>query len=762
MSTRAPDPADAFAERPLPTDAATDSRRAAPEPPRDHARLTLAIQGMTCASCVARVERKLQAVPGVATASVNLATEKAIVAYDPARAGTNALLAAVEAAGYGASLPDTAAPRAGAPTSGPPSELARRRRTLTLGVALTIPVAVLALWPPAAAWPSVPLHDPLLALLSLPVWGYVGWTFHHGAWVNLRHGSANMDTLVSLGSGVAYLYSLAAVWFSPGAPVYFDTAASIVTLIYLGKYLEALSKAKATGAIRELAGLAPSLAHRLDADGSPQDIPAGAVAAGDLLLVRPGERIPADGVVRQGVSQVDESMLTGEPLPVEVRPGSAVTGATVNGNGLLTVEARRIGRDTVLAGIIRLVEEAQGSKAPVQRLADAAAAVFVPVVLGVAVATFAGWLLLGHPAPAALVAAVAVLVVACPCALGLATPTAIMVGAGRGARSGILVKGGEALERIGKLSTVVFDKTGTLTTGHPVVTDCLPLEGWDATSALRLAAGLEQGSEHPLAAALVEEARRRGLTLPPPGDLRAVTGLGIEGTVDGRAVAVGSPRFAQERSLTLPTAAAAATNNLTGAGKTALVLTVDGAPAAVLGVADALKPEAAAAVAALERLGLRTVMLTGDNRATAATVAAQAGIGEVLAEVRPAQKEEKIRELQAAGRVVAMVGDGINDAPALARADVGVAMGTGAAVAQEAAAITLVRGNLELVPGAIALSRATLRIIRQNLFWAFFYNVILIPAAAFGVINPVWAAAAMALSSVSVVSNSLRLNRLKI
>ena len=728
--------------------------------PAGRTRQELAIGGMSCASCVSRVEKSLSAVPGVAEASVNLASERASVVYDPALASLDALIAAVEAVGYTA----TAAPEAAgeeAEAARRDAELLRRRNTLALGIVFTVPVALLALVPGLAAWPAPAWHDPLLALLALPVWAYVGYIFHHGALVNLRHGSANMDTLISLGSSVAYLYSVYALVFRPGAAVYFDTAAIIVTLIYLGKYLEVLTKGRASDAIRQLAKLAARTAHVLR-DGAEREVPVEQVRVGDLVIVRPGERIPVDGVVREGTSPVDESMVTGEPVPVDKAPGMAVVGATINGSGLLTVEATRVGRDTVLAGIIRMVEEAQGSKAPVQRLADAVAGVFVPVVIAVAALTFLGWLATGHTAVEGMVAAVAVLVIACPCALGLATPTAIMVGTGRGARQGVLVKGGESLERIGKLTTVVFDKTGTLTTGKPVLTDCVPVEG-EAAAALRLAAGVEQASEHPLARAVVEGARSRGIALPPlPEDFRAVTGGGVAGSVEGQALLVGSPRFLAEEGRSLPPSAEQAAHRLAGEGKTVLALSVDGRIAAVLAVADTPKEGAAAVVGELKRRGLATAMITGDNSETAASIGRQLGIERVLAEVRPEGKEGEIKRLQQEGQVVAMVGDGINDAPALAQADVGIAMGTGTDVAMSASDITLVRGDIALVPRAIALSRATLRIIYQNLFWAFFYNVILIPAAALGFVQPVWAAAAMAVSSVSVVSNSLRLNRVRL
>ncbi len=723
-----------------------------------------AVEGMTCASCVARVERKLARVPGVDEATVNLATERASVTYDPAVTTPAALIAAVEAAGYGAApvaggsvaeAADDAAARRAA--------LRRRRLTLATGAVLSALVLALAMVPGLMDWPTVRSHNYLLAALTLPVWLGVGHNFHQGALVNLRHGAANMDTLVSLGSSVAYLYSLVATVALPGQAVYFDTAALIVTLIYAGKYLEAAAKGRATEAITALADLQPRTAHVVRNEVE-RDVPVEAVVTGDILVVRPGETIPVDGTVLDGGSTADEAMLTGESLPVEKGPGDPVTGGTLNGAGLLRLHATRVGRDTALAGIIRLVEQAQGSKAPVQRLADAISSVFVPVVLGLAALTFAGWLLTGHAATAAMVAAVAVLVIACPCALGLATPTAIMVGSGRGARLGILIKGGESLERIGRLTDVVLDKTGTVTTGKPTVTDIVPLGVWSADAVLRLAAGVERASEHPLGQAVARAAVARGLASGAlPGSFRATAGGGVEGTIEGRAVLVGSRRLLAERGVPVGPIEATLTR-LEGEGKTALPVVVDGELAGVVAVADAVKDGASAAVHALRTLHLEPALLTGDNRRTAEAVARQVGIApeRVLAEVRPAEKDAEVARLQAQGRRVAMVGDGMNDAPALARADVGVAMGGGTDAAMAAADITLVGGDLRALPRAFALSRAVMRVIRQNLFWAFAYNVVLIPAAAFGLLNPIWAAAAMALSSVTVVTNSLRLNRIRL
>jgi len=720
----------------------------------------LAISGMTCASCVARVERKLGKVEGVRSAAVNLATERATVAYDPSRVKVARLIGAVEAAGYGATpvVEDASAEDGAVEETRRARALARRRTTLLSAAALCAVILILAMAPPLVMFPTAQTHNYLLALLTLPVWAIVGWSFHRGALINLRHGAANMDTLVSLGSTVAFVYSVVAMIALPGQYVYFDTAALIITLIYLGKYLEAAAKGRTGEAIKALMGLQPRTA-RVIRNGQERDLPIAQVVSGDALLVRPGERVPVDGVVTGGESAVDEAMITGESLPVRKGQGDDVIGATVNGAGLLHIEATRVGRDTVLAGIVRLVEQAQGSKAPVQRLADRISGVFVPIVLVLATLTFLGWLLTGHAFAQALIPAIAVLVIACPCALGLATPTAIMVGTGRGASEGILIKGGESLERIQALRSIVLDKTGTVTVGKPAVTNVVALAGLPDSEVLRLAAGVERGSEHPLGAAVVRGAAERGLTLPPlPAAFRSITGGGVEGVVEGRAVLVGSRRLLGERGIVVDSAETRL-QAFESEGKTALLVAVDGRLAGLVAVADTVKDGAAEAVRQLRALGLDVALLTGDNRRTAEAIGRIAGIERVIAEARPEEKAAEVARLQGRGQVVAMVGDGINDAPALARADVGIAMGTGTDVAMAAADITLVRGDLRTIPRAIALSRATMRVIRQNLFWAFFYNVILIPLAAFGVITPIFAAAAMALSSVTVVSNSLRLNR---
>ncbi|HKO24021.1 MAG TPA: heavy metal translocating P-type ATPase, partial [Chloroflexota bacterium] len=567
----------------------------APAPRSDagSAQVELAVEGMTCASCAARIEKKLTRLPGVAAASVNLATERASVQYDSTRVKVAQLMSAVEAAGYGAAPVAERAAR----DQGHDEEARRRRElgrrlTLGLGAALSALVLLLAMVPPLMSFPTAQTHNYLLALLALPVWAIVGWTFHRGALITLRHGTANMDTLISLGSSAAYVYSVAATIALPGQVVYYDTAALIVTLIYLGKYLESAAKGRTGEAISKLMGLQPRTA-RVVRNGQERDLPIAQVVEGDVLLIRPGERIPVDGVILEGESTVDESMLTGESLPVQKRAGGHVIGGTVNGTGLLRIEATKVGRDTVLAGIIRLVEQAQGSKAPVQRLADRISGVFVPIVIGLAVLTFLGWLLTGHAFAAALIPAIAVLVIACPCALGLATPTAIMVGTGRGAEQGILIKGGESLERIPALQALVLDKTGTVTVGKPLVTDVVALADLPAEEVLRLAAGVERGSEHPLGQAVVRGAEERVLALPPiPTAFRSITGAGVQGEVEGHAVLVGSRRLLRESGIALGDADRRL-DTLEADGKTALLVAVDGRLAGLIAVADTVKDGAA-------------------------------------------------------------------------------------------------------------------------------------------------------------------------
>lgn len=768
--------------------------------------LALDIEGMTCASCVNRIERYLRRVEGVREATVNLATERATVVAEP-DVTADELVAAVEAAGYAARLvveaPTDEGPTAGsgsaaavtelhaAPREAPAPEtafqqrhLADLRRRLTVAAVLTLPIlGGLAKMTVAPFLPDL-LADPWFQLaLATPVQFYAGWPFYRGAWKVLRHRATDMNTLIAIGTSAAYGYSLAAIlvpdFFRAAGlatdgqiPLYFDTAAVIVTLILLGRFLEARARSHTSDAIRKLIGLQPRTA-RVVRDGIELDVPIEAVVRGDLVIVRPGEKIPVDGVVRDGASAVDESMVTGEPIPDTKRPGDEVIGGTLNTSGSFRFEATRVGRDTVLAQIVRLVQEAQGSKAPVQRLADVVTGTFVPVVLVVAAVTFVVWLLFGPP-PAlnlALLNTVAVLIIACPCALGLATPTSIMVGTGKGAEHGILFRNAEALERLGSVRIVVLDKTGTLTEGRPRVTDVVLL-GASAelpeAEIVRLVASAERGSEHPLGEAIVRFAREeRDLALAEPTDFRATSGQGIEATVEGHRVIVGRPEFLAAAGVDVGALGDVVTELARG-GKTPVVAAVDGRPVAVVAIADTLKRGSREAVAALRRMGIRTVMLTGDNEVTARAIGAAVGIDHVLADVRPDEKAAQVRRLQAEGGPVAMVGDGINDAPALAAADVGIAIGTGTDVAIESAAVTLMSGDLRGLVTAIALSRATMRNIRQNLFWAFAYNVALIPLAAGALypvtgllLDPIIAAAAMAASSVTVVSNALRLRRFR-
>ena len=831
------------------------------QPIQAGSRAVLVLEGMTCASCATHIEKGLKKVPGVIDASVNLATELANVIYDPAQTGIEQMVQKVEAVGYRATpqmttLPSaqrqvssnsTAASSASADSSAvqedelssrKQAEIIHKRNLLILGIVLTLPVVILSMF----FMNRFPGENYLLLALATPVWAVVGWEFHRSALRLLRHGGANMDTLISVGSTAAFVMSVVATFFPRvvGSITFYDTTALIVTLIFLGKYLEARATGQTNQAIKKLIGLQARTAH-VERESGEVELPIEQVQVNDVLVVRPGEKIPVDGVVLSGLSAVDESMITGESIPVEKAGGDALIGATINQRGLLRMRATKIGSDTVLASIVRMVEQAQGSKAPIQRLADTVSGIFVPLVLVVAALTFIGWAIAGslvaglaNPWIVAIVAGVTVLVVACPCALGLATPTAIMVGTGRGAEQGILIRGGESLERIQAIRALLLDKTGTITKGKPALTDVIPLAGWKADELLRLVAEAEQGSEHPLAAAIIEGAKARGITLnQTPEQFEAIAGRGLEATIEGHTILVATPRLLQEHQnernarfplpspdapnesrgrFIVPTADLSASPNesrgrfiaptadlsaspnesrgrfiaptadlsassepinhqlatLEQQGKTTMIVLIDGRLEGIIAAADTVKLGSAEAVRQLQSQGLAVWMITGDNRRAAQAIAAQVGIpaGHVLAEVLPEEKAAKVKHLQEQGLVVAFAGDGINDAPALAQADAGIAMGTGTDIAMEASDITLVKGNLKSVATALALSRATMRTIKQNLFWAFAYNVVLIPVAIMSPLipflrenAPIFAAAAMALSSVTVVSNSLRLRR---
>ncbi|MDG4816897.1 MULTISPECIES: heavy metal translocating P-type ATPase [unclassified Micromonospora] len=734
-------------------------------------RIELAIGGMTCASCAARIEKKLNRMDGV-TATVNYATEKATISY-PGNVTPDDLIATVTKTGYTAALPPPPEPPA-TTVAEPVDELRGLRTRLWVSVALAVPVVVLAMIP---AW-QFDYWQWLSLTLAAPVVVYGGLPFHRAALVNLRHGAATMDTLVSLGTLAAFGWSLWALFLGdagqPGMThpfrlditrtdgagnIYLEAAAGVTVFILAGRYFEARAKRTAGAALRALLELGARDVAVLR-DGVETRVPVDRLAVGDRFVVRPGEKIATDGVVDEGTSAVDASMLTGESVPVEVGPGDTVVGATVNAGGRLVVTATRVGGDTQLAQMARLVEQAQTGKAAVQRLADRISGVFVPIVIALAAGTLGGWLGAGAGPAAAFTAAVAVLIIACPCALGLATPTALLVGTGRGAQLGILIKGPEMLESTRQVDTVVLDKTGTVTTGRMALVDVVAADGEDRAALLRLAGSLEAASEHPVARAVAAGAADAGPLAPVTG-FATVEGLGVTGAVDGRELTVGRPRLLRERGLDVPEEIERAVTGAEAAGRTAVLAGWDGRARGMLAVADVVKPTSAAAVAGLRALGLTPILLTGDNATVARAVAAEVGIAEVTAEVLPADKVDVVKQLQAAGRTVAMIGDGINDAAALAQADLGLAMGTGTDVAIEASDLTLVRGDLTAAVDAIRLSRRTLAIIKGNLFWAFAYNLAALPLAVAGLLNPMIAGAAMAFSSVFVVANSLRLRRFR-
>jgi Cu+-exporting ATPase len=735
---------------------------------RQAERLELPIEGMTCSSCAGRVEKSLNELDGV-EATVNFATERASVSFDPGRVAAEQLVEAVASTGYSASLP--AAPTAGEdePSPDPTADL---RRRLVVAAALSLPVFLLSMVEPLQFrnWQWLALY------LATPVVLWCGWPFHKAAWLNFRHCALTMDTLISLGTLAALGWSLVALFFldagTPGMTmpfdlvtergassdhIYLEVAAVVTTFILAGRYFEARAKRRAGAALEALLDLGAKDVAVVGADGQERRIPVADLAVGERFVVRPGEKVATDGIVESGSSAVDRSLVTGESVPVEVGPGEEVIGATINAGGRLVVCATRVGEDTALAQIARLVSEAQSGKAPVQRLADRISAVFVPIVIALAVATLGFWLGNGAGATFAFTAAVAVLIIACPCALGLATPTALLVGTGRGAQLGLLIKGPEVLESTRRIDTVVLDKTGTVTSGEMAVVAIHAAPGVEGTEVLRLAGAVEDASEHPVAAAIATRARRELTLLHAVDGFASHAGLGVEGTVDGQAVAVGRASFLAGRGMPLPPELETAKDEAEAQGQTAIAVGWGGRARGLLAIADTVKPSSREAVGQLRALGLRPVLLTGDNRATATAVAAALDIEETIAEVLPAEKAAVVERLQAEGRTVAMVGDGVNDAPALAQADLGLAIGTGTDVAIEASDITLVSGDPRGIGDAIRLSRRTLSTIRGNLFWAFAYNVAALPLAAAGLLNPLIAGAAMAGSSLFVVANSLRL-----
>jgi Cu+-exporting ATPase len=735
-------------------------------------RITLPITGMSCANCAMTIERVLKnKVPGVTEASVNFATERASVEYIPSITDIDRIVAAIEKAGYGAILPQQGSLE-DAEMAAREAEIRNQTRKFLVGVIFTLPLFVLSMgrdFGLPGMWSHAAWMNWLFLALATPVQFYTGYDFYTGGWKSVVNRSANMDVLVAMGSSVAYFYSFALLLYPPlGSHVYFETSAVIITLIKLGKMLESRTKAKTGGAIRRLMGLSPKTATVIR-DGREKDIPLSEVKVGDMVLVRPGGSIPVDGIIIEGQSGIDESMLTGEPMPVDKTPGDKVFGGTINAEGLIKMEARAVGKDTALAGIVRLVQEAQGSKAPIQALADRVAAVFVPAVIAIAMVTFILWWGIGGEFVPAMIRMVAVLVIACPCALGLATPTAIMAGTGKGAERGILFRNSESLEKASMLDTIVMDKTGTITMGMPSVVRIISYDtaSMDEMDILRIGASVERGSEHPLGRAIVREAERRGIGLSGPEGFRAHGGQGVQAKIKGDEVKVGKPGWFRDAGVDI-SRAEEDIRSLQDEGKTVMLVVTDQVKG-LIAMADIVKPESVDAIKELHDQGLKVVMLTGDNVRAARAIATETGIDHVAAELLPDEKIRNIKSYQEKGELVAMVGDGINDAPALAQSDVGMAIGTGTDIAIESGDVVLVAGSLLSIPAAIQLSRDTMRTIRQNLFWAFFYNIILIPVAA-GVLypfetlphflrqlHPIIAAFAMAISSITVVSNSLRL-----
>ncbi len=735
-----------------------NSRKGAQDPEQfgmtNSSTLRLDIQGMTCASCVRRVERALGKVEGVEQAHVNFATETAQVTFS-GDVAPETLLGAVEKSGYRARLSDAAVGRAAE------REIHARQTLIVLliGAALTFPTVVMAMAMDIAGLALLGNHQltrwVLLAFATTVQIG-LGWRFYRGSWISLRHLNPNMDVLVAIGTSVAFVYSAAVVVAGSERHMFFDVSTAVLVFITMGKYFEETSKGRASSALRALIGLSAKTATVVR-DGQETEVPIEQVALGAMLVVRPGERVPVDGIVRNGHATVDESMVTGESIPVERRVGDAVIGGTISQDGFIQFEATAVGEETALKRMARLVEDAQGSKAPIQKLVDQVAAVFVPIVVVLAFAVFLAWGLFAGSWETGMVSAVAVLVIACPCALGLATPTAIMVGTGIGAERGILIRDADVLQRSRSLDVVILDKTGTLTEGRPQVVAVHPLSGMTADELLRIAAAAEAGSAHPLSRAVVDYAMETGLTVPSSSGFQSFTALGVAASVDGHNVVAGNARLIEERGLVLHPESREAADDLEAAGQTAIYVGVDADVVGVVGIADSVKRNAVRAIETLHRLGLRVIMMTGDNERAASAVAAQTGIKEFHAVARPEDKLELVRSLQEQGLEVAMVGDGVNDAPALAQANVGIAMSTGADVAMEAGDITLLHGDVSRVAEAIALSRSTLSTIRQNLVWAFAYNVVALPIAAAGLLNPIIAGAAMAMSSVSVMANSFRL-----